>query len=710
VAAFLVAGAAPAVAAPAPAPALTQLTEAQSQITVLETGADTRARQALGNAVTLLGAATAASLWADASDVVPPPEGDVVFTAAAAAIRDLSSIVGDRSVSSAELESAGDDILGACGALASSALRAAGLPSVGAGSVAIAQLEWDRAFASLGAQITAHLASAPQADVDAAADVSLHSANAGLSSFPAQIVAPPLTSAGKPDVFFYGAEACPYCASGRWSIALALAQFGSFAPLALSESATFESYPATNTLTFYNSSYTSPFVAFTPVEAYTNQPGTPPSCGFPPWGALQTPTPGEQQVLNEFDSLFDCPVFPFLDVANRWVTVGPYPSPAVLQGMSWRQIAASVSAPSSAAGEEIAGGAEMIAAQICEADGEQPVRVCGDPVNRQYQQLLAAAPTDVDGANELTSVSCPSSALCVTVDTAGSALVSDDPSAATPTWSRPTNNDGTNSFDGVSCPSISLCVAVDYEGNAVVSHDPDAATPTWSAPVEIDPLAPLASVSCGSPDLCVAVDTIGDALVTHNASAAMPTWSAPVSIDPNTELVSLSCPSASICMSVDAAGNALVTDDAGAATPTWSAPTPVDSSSYLNSVSCPSTTLCVATDGAGNVLETDDPAATAPSWTKPANVDGANQLSISCYATAFCVAADSEGNVLETHDPDAANPSWSSPDPVNPDGSFLAVACPGASLCVATDASGSIYETHDPTAATPIWSGRANIG
>jgi hypothetical protein len=705
--------AAPVAAAPPSAPstpALTELTEAQSQLSALEAGADARGKAALTDAVAQLGAATAQSLWADASDVVPPPEGDAVFTAAGAAIRDLVSIARDPSVPSATLGAVGDEILGACGELASGALHAAGLPSVRAASVGVAQLDWDRAFARLGAEITAQVASVPQAGVDAAAEASLHSASAGLYSFPAQLVAPPLTSAGKPDVFFYGAEACPFCAAGRWSIALALAQFGRFAPLALSESATFDLYPATNTLTFYNSSYTSPFVAFTPVEAYTNQPGTPPSCGFPPWGALQTPTAGEQQVLNEFDSLFGCPVFPFLDVANRWATVGPYPNPAVLQGMSWRQIAGSLSTPAAAAAEEIDGGAEMIAAQICEADGEQPVRVCGDPVNRQYQQLLATAPTDVDGANELTSVSCPSSALCVTVDTAGSVLVSDDPGAPTPTWSTPANIDGANIFESVSCPSVSLCVAVDFAGNAVVSHDPGATTPSWSAPVKIDPVAALVGVSCVSPSLCVAVDAAGDALVTHDASGATPTWSAPANIDGTNVLLSVSCASTSMCMSVDAAGNALVTHDPAAATPTWSAPAMIDSSSYLNTVSCPSTALCVATDGAGNVLETDDPSAATPTWTAPANIDGANQLTVSCYSTSFCVAADSAGNVLVTHDPGATTPVWSTPNQIDPAGFFLAVACPDASLCLATDSLGHAYESRDPTAATPTWSGRANIG
>jgi len=702
----------PAAAAPSAATApLTALTQAQTQLTALETGGDARAREVLANAVTELGASTAQSLWVDASDVVPPPEGDAVFAAAAAAIRDVASITGDRSVSSLALRAVDDEILSACGELARGALSAAGLPDFPVlpfGSVGSAQAEWDHAFARHGAQITAEIASVSQGAVDAGAEASLHSPNDGLENLPSQLVAMPLTSDGKPDVFYYGAEACPYCAADRWSIALALAQFGTFAPLALSDSATFDIDPATNTLTFYESSYFSPYVSFSPDEAYTNQPGTAPSCGFPPWGALQAASTSEQQILGEFDSIVGCQDFPFLDVANEWATVGSYPDPTVLQGMSWNQIAGSLSAPGSAAGDEIDGGAEMIAAQICAADGERPLRVCGDPVNRQYQQLLATAPTNLDGANELGGVSCPSSALCVAVGTTGTVVASDDPGAATPTWSQPEDDDAMNTLGGVSCPTISLCVAVDYDGSALISHDPDARVPTWSVPAQIDPQTPLVSVSCATANLCVAVDAIGDALVTHNPSAPTPTWSAPVSIDANTELVSVSCPSVSLCLSVDAAGNALATDDPAASAPTWSAPEPIDSQSYLYSVSCPSATLCVATDGAGNFLETDDPAAPTPNWTAPVNIDGASPLSIACYATAFCVAVDSQGNVLETHDPDALPPTWSAPDTIEPDGLFLAIACPSTSLCVATSALGTIYETHNPDAAAPTWSGRAN--
>src|SRR5215471_17073708 len=36
----------------------------------------------------------------------------------------------------------------------------------------------------------------------------------------------PLTSGGKPEMLYIGAEYCPYCAAMRWSMAVALSRFG----------------------------------------------------------------------------------------------------------------------------------------------------------------------------------------------------------------------------------------------------------------------------------------------------------------------------------------------------------------------------------------------------------------------------------------------------------------------------------------------------
>src|SRR5437870_5290426 len=41
----------------------------------------------------------------------------------------------------------------------------------------------------------------------------------------------PLTSNGKPEMLYIGAEFCPYCAAMRWSMAVALSRFGVLSPL-----------------------------------------------------------------------------------------------------------------------------------------------------------------------------------------------------------------------------------------------------------------------------------------------------------------------------------------------------------------------------------------------------------------------------------------------------------------------------------------------
>ena len=77
---------------------------------------------------------------------------------------------------------------------------------------------------------------------------------------------------GKPLITYIGAEYCPYCAAERWSLAVALSRFGTFSNLSGTHSSDSDVYPDTQTLSFYGSSYTSPYVDFQPVEEATNQP------------------------------------------------------------------------------------------------------------------------------------------------------------------------------------------------------------------------------------------------------------------------------------------------------------------------------------------------------------------------------------------------------------------------------------------------------
>src|ERR1022692_4763372 len=67
------------------------------------------------------------------------------------------------------------------------------------------------------------------------------------------ITGPGLTANGKPEVLYMGAEYCPYCATERWAMAVALSKFGTFSGLRFIHSDPSDVYPSTPTLTFYKS-------------------------------------------------------------------------------------------------------------------------------------------------------------------------------------------------------------------------------------------------------------------------------------------------------------------------------------------------------------------------------------------------------------------------------------------------------------------------
>src|ERR1022692_2680636 len=100
-----------------------------------------------------------------------------------------------------------------------------------------------------------------------------------------------LTSAGKPEVLYIGAEYCPYCATERWAMAVALSRFGTFTGLRGIHSISTDVDPNTPTLTFYKSTYTSKYLVFMPVEETTVSKA-----------ALQTPTAAQQALLAKYDS------------------------------------------------------------------------------------------------------------------------------------------------------------------------------------------------------------------------------------------------------------------------------------------------------------------------------------------------------------------------------------------------------------------------
>ncbi len=207
------------------------------------------------------------------------------------------------------------------------------------------------------------------------------------SGHPSSVTGPPLTSGGKPEMLYMGAEYCPYCAAERWAMVVALNRFGTFSGLAATHSAAkdgaghAEPFPNTATWTFANTAYTSNYLTFTPVETNTNIPD--PSTGG--YTTLQTPTAEQQALIGKYDA--GSGSIPFIDFGNRYVSIGASYDPGVLSGLTWSQIADDLHNPASTVAKSVLGTANYMTAAICSLTGNQPASAC-TPVVRALQGQL----------------------------------------------------------------------------------------------------------------------------------------------------------------------------------------------------------------------------------------------------------------------------------------------------------------------------------
>ncbi len=190
---------------------------------------------------------------------------------------------------------------------------------------------------------------------------------------------PSLSSNGKPQVLYVGAEYCPFCAAERWPLTVALSRFGTFSGLGQTESASADVYPNTRTISYFGSTYTSPYRTFTPVETETNQPAA--GGGYTP---LQPLTPEQQQVLRTYD----VPPYvhgsggaiPFGDLGGVYLVSGASYDPNLLRGLSMEQIAAKIADPTSALGKAVLASANRYTAALCQITKAQPANVCSSQV------------------------------------------------------------------------------------------------------------------------------------------------------------------------------------------------------------------------------------------------------------------------------------------------------------------------------------------
>ncbi len=177
----------------------------------------------------------------------------------------------------------------------------------------------------------------------------------------------PLERDGKPVVFFYGAEFCGYCAAERWALIASLSRFGAFANLGLIRS-TGTQYPAgIESFTFRNTTYRSKYLVLETIERRSD---------YNPTGAeftsLQKPSASETRLLTTFHVVG----YPFIDVANRYVTDGPSYSPSFLSGLTWSEIGSYLDEPQQPVAEAVVALSNDYSAAVCASTGGHPGSVC----------------------------------------------------------------------------------------------------------------------------------------------------------------------------------------------------------------------------------------------------------------------------------------------------------------------------------------------
>jgi hypothetical protein len=191
-----------------------------------------------------------------------------------------------------------------------------------------------------------------------------------------------LTSGGKPEVLFIGAEYCPFCAAQRWSMVNALSRFGTFSGLRTTHSSSTDTDPNTPSFTFYGATYTSKYITFTSVEQYSNIPS---GSGYT---TLQNPTAAQTAIQKAYDPQG---YIPFLDIGNKYAEVGNLAplSPSMMSGKTWAQVAAAMNDPTSSLGKAIIGNANYETAAICKQTGNLPATAC-TPAIQKLESTLAS--------------------------------------------------------------------------------------------------------------------------------------------------------------------------------------------------------------------------------------------------------------------------------------------------------------------------------
>jgi hypothetical protein len=194
-----------------------------------------------------------------------------------------------------------------------------------------------------------------------------------------------LTEDGKPLVIYIGAEYCPFCASQRWPVIIAMSRFGSFSGLGMTHSASDDVYPNTQSFSFHGSRYASEYLSFQGVELSTNERS---GAGYAPLDELTETQEQVMETLNAPPYTDSAGGIPFMDMGNRYLLLGGAYDAEVLQNLTAEQIVEALSDTSSPVAQGVIGTANMMTTYLCQLTGGKPGEVCSGAAAQAYQELL----------------------------------------------------------------------------------------------------------------------------------------------------------------------------------------------------------------------------------------------------------------------------------------------------------------------------------
>jgi hypothetical protein len=212
-------------------------------------------------------------------------------------------------------------------------------------------------------------------EVTAVTPATLQTVGAGTATvLPKKISDPALTSGGKPELLFVGAEFCPFCAAERWPMIQAMSRFGTFSNLNEISSSSTDTDPNTPTFSFYKSHYTSKYFTFVPVENEDRNHNT-----------LVNMTAAQNKIFSKYTD-----GYPFLYFGGKYVETSESYDPALLAGLTQAQVASQLNDPTSKVAKAIDGSANAITAAICSMTNNQPASACLVPEVTNLQSQLNA--------------------------------------------------------------------------------------------------------------------------------------------------------------------------------------------------------------------------------------------------------------------------------------------------------------------------------